>query len=78
MTAEWLDVEGSFSMTFSEDGTGAFTGTGADGEWTEVFNWSGSGPYTITIEGESITVTLSDGAITWIAPEDCLQMTLIK
>ena len=76
---QWVEVEGSFSMTFLEGGTGTFTGTGSDGESTTVFNWSGSGPYTLTAEGESIPVTLSDGSITWASVDDvCLQFTLIK
>ena len=75
VTAEWLEVEGSFSMTFLEGGTGTFN----SGEGSDSFNWSGSGPYTITTEGESITVTLSDGSITWTVVDDvCFQFTLIK
>ena len=60
VTAMWLEDEGSFSMTFSSDGTGTL------GDNEESFNWSGSGPYTLTAEGEEpLIVTLSDGSITW-------------
>ena len=77
---QWIEIEGGFSMTFSEGGSGALTGTGDGGEWTDAFNWSGSGPYTLTAEGEEpLTVTLSDGSITWASVDDvCLQFTLIK
>ena len=75
MTAEFLGIEGSYSLTFLEGGTGSFqTDNGSDS-----FNWSGSGPYTITTEGESITVTLSDGSITWNSSDDvCIQFTFTK
>ena len=72
---QWVEVEGSFSMTFLEGGTGTIT----FGESSDSFSWSGSGPYTLTAEGESIPVTLSDGSITWTSVDDvCFQFTLIK
>ena len=76
LTEDWIEVEGSFSMTFLEGGTGTFI----SGESSDSFNWSGSGPYTLTAEGEeSLTVTLSDGSITWTSVDDiCFQFTLIK
>jgi len=75
VTAMWLEDEGSFSMTFSSDGTGTL------GENEESFNWSGSGPYTLTADGESITINLSGNSITWnIEYEDdvSIQFTLTK
>ncbi len=75
MTAEWLDVEGSFSMTFSEDGTGTFTSS----EGSNSFNWFGSGSYTITFDDEIHTVNLAEGSITWNSSNDiCIQFTLTK
>ena len=75
VTAEWLEVEGSFSMTFLEGGTGTFN----SGEGSDSFNWSGSGPYTISLEGLSITVTLSDGSATFnLIENSCSQYTFIK
>ena len=76
VTAMWLEDEGSFSMTFSSDGTGTL------GENEESFNWSGSGPYTFTTEDEDIyTVNLSENSITWNVEFDfdvCIQFTLTK
>ena len=75
VTAMWLEDEGSFSMTFSSDGTGTL------GENEESFNWSGSGPYTLTADGESITINLSGDSITMnFEYEDdvCIQFTLTK
>jgi hypothetical protein len=76
MTEEWIEGEHSHSMTFLEGGTGTFT----YGENSDSFNWSGSGPYTLTAEDEEpLTVTLSDGSITWTGVDDvCFQFTLIK
>jgi len=71
VTAMWLEDEGSFSMTFSSDGTGTLN--------EESFNWSGSGPYTLTADGESITINLSGNSITWNIEYDvCIQFTLTK
>ena len=76
VTAMWIEGEGSFSMTFSSDGTGTL------GENEESFNWSGSGPYTFTTEDEDIyTVNLSENSITWNVEFDfdvCIQFTLTK
>ena len=73
VTAMWLEDEGSFSMTFSSDGTGTL------GDNEESFNWSGSGPYTLTADGESITINLSGNSITWNIEDDvCIQFTLTK
>ena len=74
VTAMWLEDEGSFSMTFSSDGTGTL------GENQVSFNWSGSGPYTFTTEDEDIyTVNLSENSITWNVEQDvCIQFTLTK
>ena len=78
VTAMWLEDEGSFSMTFSSDGTGTL------GENEESFNWSGSGPYTFTTEDEDIyTVNLSENSITWsitwnVEQDVCIQFTLTK
>ena len=73
---EWIQQEGSFSMTFLEGGTVTFTSE----ENSDSLNWSGSGPYTITIEDEEpLTVILSDGSITVTSVDDvCFQYTLIK
>jgi|TARA_B110000438_G_scaffold178335_1_gene170464 hypothetical protein len=73
---EWIQQEGSFSMTFLEGGTVTFT----SGENSDSLNWSGSGPYTIAIEDqEPLTVILSDGSITMTSVDDvCYQYTLIK
>ena len=76
-TEEWLDIEGGFSMTFSEGGVGTFTSS----EGADSFTWSGSGsgPYTLTDGGESITVNLSGNSITWNVEDDvCIQYTLTK
>ena len=73
VTAMWLEDEGSFSMTFSSDGTGTLN--------EESFNWSGSGPYTLTVDGESTTINLSGDSITMnFEYEDdvCIQFTLTK
>ena len=73
-TEEWLDIEGGFSMTFSEGG-GTFTSS----EDADSFICSGSGPYTLTIEGESITINLSGDSITMNIEDDvCIQFTLTK
>jgi len=78
VTAMWLEDEGSFSMTFSSDGTGTL------GENQVSFNWSGSGPYTFTTEDEDIyTVNLSENSITWsitwnVEQDVCIQFTLTK
>ena len=75
VTAMWLEDEGSFSMTFSSD----CTGTLVDNE--ESFNWSGSGPFTLTVDGESTTINLSGDSITMnFEYEDdvCIQFTLTK
>ena len=74
VTAMWIEGEGSFSMTFSSDGTGTL------GDNEESFNWSGSGPYTFTTEDEDIyTVNLSENSITWNVEQDvCIQFTLTK
>ena len=77
-TEEWLEEEGGFSMTFtfSEGGVGTLV---ISGEGTDSFIWSGSGPYTLTIEGESITVNLSGNSITFNVEDDvCIQFTLTK
>jgi len=73
VTAMWLEDEGSFSMTFSSDGTGTFNNE-------ESFNWSGSGSYTFTTEDDDIyTVNLSENSITWNVEQDvCIQFTLTK
>ena len=72
VTEMWLEDEGSFSMTFSSDGTGNYLNE-------ESFNWSGSGPYTLTADGESITINLSGNSITWNIEYDvCIQFTLTK
>ena len=75
---EWIQQEGSFSMTFLEGGTVTVTFTSGDN--SDSLNWSGSGPYTITIEDEEpLTVILSDGSITVTSVDDvCFQYTLIK
>ena len=75
VTAMWIEDEGSFSMTFSSDGTGTL------GENEESFNWSGSGPYTLTVDGETTTINLSGDSITMnFENEDdvCIQFTLTK
>ena len=75
VTEMWLEDEGSFSMTFSSDGTGTL------GENEESFNWSGSGPYTLTGDGKSTTINLSGDSITMnFEYEDdvCIQFTLTK
>ena len=77
-TEEWLDIEGGFSMTFSEGGVGTLV---ISGEGTDSFTWSGSGSgtYTLTDGGESITVNLSGNSITWNVEDDvCIQFTLTK
>jgi len=75
VTEEWLDIEGGFSMTFSEGGVGTFTYS----EGADSFSWSGSGPYTLTADGESITINLSGNSITWNIEYDvCIQFTLTK
>ena len=76
-TEEWLDIEGGFSMTFSEGGVGTFTYS----EGADSFSWSGSGPYTLTVDGESTTINLSGDSITYnFEYEDnvCIQFTLTK
>ena len=73
VTAMWFEDEGSFSITFSSDGTG----TENEGS----FSWSGSGPYTLTVDGESTTINLSGDSITYnFEYEDnvCIQFTLTK
>ena len=73
VTAMWFEDEGSFSITFSSDGTGTIN--------EEIYNWSGSGPYTLTVEGESTTINLSGDSITMnFEYEDdvCIQFTLTK
>ena len=73
VTAMWFEDEGSFSITFSSDGTGTVN----EGS----FSWSGSGPYTLTVDGESTTINLSGDSITYnFEYEDnvCIQFTLIK
>ena len=73
VTAMWFEDEGSFSITFSSDGTGTIN--------EESFNWSGSGPYTFTVDGESITINLSGDSITMnyeIEDDVCIQFTLTK
>ena len=73
VTAMWFEDEGSFSITFSSDGTGTVN----EGS----FNWSGSGPYTLTVDGESTTINLSGDSITYnFEYEDnvCIQFTLTK
>ena len=79
-TEEWLEEEGGFSMTFtfSEGGVGTLV---ISGEGTDSFTWSGcgSGTYTLTDGGESITVNLSGNSITWNVEDDvCIQFTLTK
>ena len=74
-TEEWLDLEGGFFMTFSEGGVGTFTTS----EGADSFSWSGSGPYTLTADGKSITINLSGNSITWNVEDDvCIQYTLTK
>ena len=73
VTAMWFEDEGSFSITFSSDGTGTVN----EGS----FSWSGSGPYTLTVDGESTTINLSGDSITYnFEYEDnvCIQFTLTK
>ena len=73
VTAMWFEDEGSFSITFSSDGTGTVN----EGS----FSWSGSGPYTLTVDGESTTINLSGDSITYnYEYEDnvCIQFTLTK
>ena len=73
VTAMWFEDEGSFSITFSSDGTGIVN----EGS----FSWSGSGPYTLTVDGESTTINLSGDSITYnFEYEDnvCIQFTLTK
>ena len=73
VTAMWFEDEGSFSITFSSDGTGTVN----EGS----FSWSGSGPYTLTVDGESTTINLSGDSITFnFEYEDnvCIQLTLTK
>ena len=73
VTAMWFEDEGSFSITFSSDGTGTVN----EGS----FNWSGSGPYTLTVDGESTTINLSGDSITMnyeIEDDVCIQFTLTK
>jgi len=75
VTAMWFEDEGSFSITFSSDGTGTISVN------EESFNWSGSGPYTLTVDGESTTINLSGDSITMnFEYEDdvCIQFTLTK
>ena len=75
VTEEFLAGEGSFSMTFSEGAVGTFTGS--DGTYS--FSWSGSGPYPLTLDGESYTVNLSGNSITFNGVDDvCFQFTLTK
>tara|TARA_X000001036_G_C20444998_1_gene710865 strand:- start:415 stop:798 length:384 start_codon:yes stop_codon:yes gene_type:complete len=73
VTAMWFEDEGSFSITFSSDGTGTVN----EGS----FSWSGSGPYTLTVDGESTTINLFGDSITYnFEYEDnvCIQFTLTK
>ena len=73
VTAMWFEDEGSFSITFSSDGTGTVN----EGS----FSWSGSGPYTLTGDGKSTTINLSGDSITMnFEYEDnvCIQFTLTK
>ena len=73
VTAMWFEDEGSFSITFSSDGTGIIN--------EESFNWSGSGPYTLIVDGDSITINLSGDSITMnyeIEDDVCIQFTLTK
>ena len=73
VTAMWFEDEGSFSITFSSDGTGTIN--------EESYNWSGSGPYTLTGDGKSTTINLSGDSITMnFEYEDdvCIQFTLTK
>ena len=75
VTAMWFEDEGSFSITFSSDGTGTINVN------EESYNWSGSGPYTLTVDGESTTINLSGDSITMnFEYEDdvCIQFTLTK
>ena len=75
VTAMWFEDEGSFSITFSSDGTGTINVN------EESFNWSGSGPYTLTGDGKSTTINLSGDSITMnFEYEDdvCIQFTLTK
>ena len=73
VTAMWFEDEGSFSITFSSDGTGTVN----EGS----FSWSGSGPYTLTVDGESTTINLSGDSITYNFEYEanvCIQFTLTK
>ena len=75
VTAMWFEDEGSFSITFSSDGTGTVNVNEGS------FSWSGSGPYTLTVDGESTTINLSGDSITYnFEYEDnvCIQFTLTK
>ena len=75
VTAMWFEDEGSFSITFSSDGTGTINVN------EESYNWSGSGPYTLTGDGKSTTINLSGDSITMnFEYEDdvCIQFTLTK
>ena len=75
VTAMWFEDEGSFSITFSSDGTGTINVNEGS------FSWSGSGPYTLIVDGESITINLSGDSITMnyeIEDDVCIQFTLTK
>ena len=67
-----------------EDENCSGTCTDVTAMWLEdegSFSWSGSGPYTLTVDGESTTINLSGDSITYnFEYEDnvCIQFTLTK
>ena len=78
VTEGWIELEGSFSMIFLEDGTGSilFSNNNED-----IFTWVESETYTISIENEEdLIFNLSNGLLTTNADEGniCFQFTLIK
>ena len=77
VTESWIEIEGSFSMIFLEDGTGSilFSNNNED-----IFTWVGSETYTVSIENEEdLIFNLSNGLLTTNAIDDiCFQFTLIK
>ena len=77
VTEGWIELEGSFSMIFLEDGTGSilFSNNNED-----IFTWVESETYTVSIENEEdLILNLSNGLLTTNAIDDiCFQFTLIK
>lgn len=63
----------NIEMTFSEDGAMTMTAAGQEATGT----WTGSGSsYTLTVDGDSMDVTLKDGKI--VMEEDGQKVTLKK